>query len=246
MNDLWINRSHNTHARNRIVCFPHAGGSSSFFKNWATQFPLSEICSVRYPGRAERIAEEQPNNIVDLAKNIAAAVQEISDLPLVLFGHSMGAAIAFETAKFLEGRGTKISHLLASGSRNGPFPNKETYIEEDDENLCKHLIEMGGTSAEIINDPIFLDLVLPSIRADGKMFHEYKTESQSIITCPITTIYGDNDIHTDIRPWAQMTSGPFREEIVNGDHFYLISNPPYDLINAQISELFSQRISSTI
>ena len=225
-----INRYTNSSAKYRLICFPHAGGQASFFQQWPQELNKFEVCSIRYPGRAERIDENQPTDLCLLASQITSAIQPLNDLPLILFGHSMGAAVALEVARSLENSGYSISHLIASGSRNGPLPQKEPHVEEDDESLCKHLVEMGGMASDVINDPIFLDLVLPSIRADGKMFKEYNMSINKKIKCPITTFYGDIDEHADIRPWESITNNVFNEICVKGDHFYLIDMPPYKYI----------------
>jgi pyochelin biosynthetic protein PchC len=230
--DIWLSRPLQKELRvqRRLICFPHAGGAASFFRSWQSYLTNFEVCSVRYPGRAERIDEEQPTDLRQLAWGIAEAIAPLNDSPLILFGHSLGAAVALETARALEEKGIEIMHLFASGSRNGPCPLRPAYIEEDDESLCSHLVEMGGTSSENVNDPTFRELVFPSIRADGKMFHEYKMTIYPQLQCPITTIYGHVDHHADIRPWEDLTLGEFCENKVTGDHFYLISNPPLDII----------------
>lgn len=230
--DLWLSKQQTfKEPMYRIICFPHAGGAASFFKNWAKNLPSFELYSVRYPGRAERIDESQPTDLIEIAEAVATIIEPVAQLPLILFGHSMGAVVALETARSLEKKGIEIKHLFASGSRNGPLLKETMNIEEDNAELCKHLVEMGGTDSEAIKDPLFLELILPSIRADGKMFSQYKMNFQPKLQCSITTIYGESDGHADVRPWQKITSGKFEENSVSGNHFYLISNPPYNLIN---------------
>jgi len=241
--ETWVNRHTNSSAKYRLICFPHAGGHSSFFHQWAQELNEFEVCSILYPGRAERIDENQPTDLYLVASQIASAIQPLNDLPLILFGHSMGAAVALEAARSLQNSGYNVSHLIASGSRNGPLPQKEPHVEEDDESLCKHLVEMGGTAPDVINDPIFLDLVLPSIRADGKMFKEYNMSINTKLKCPITTLYGDIDEHADIRPWESITNNVFNEICVKGDHFYLVDMPPYKHIREIVK---SSNLSKTI
>src|SRR6266852_5398189 len=85
--------------RERLICFPHAGGSASFFRDWGNHLPESEVYGVCYPGRAERIDEPPPTDLRQLAGEIAAAVEPLSDRPIALFGHSMGGIVALETAR---------------------------------------------------------------------------------------------------------------------------------------------------
>src|SRR5581483_2496767 len=61
-------------AGQRLVCFPHAGGSASFFRAWGSNLPGIEVHAVRYPGRGERISEPPPTDLRQLGDEIAAAV----------------------------------------------------------------------------------------------------------------------------------------------------------------------------
>lgn len=216
-------------SRHRLICFPHAGGSASFFRTWGEHIPDCEVYAVKYPGRAERFNEPQPNNLRQLAYQISEAIEALAVDTVALFGHSMGAAIALETARCLEARGVNITHLIASGSRNGtlPPPYMQTPEDDDDDTLCDQLVNMGGTDPEVTADPVFRELVLPSVRADAQMFHAYKMKPLPTLKCPVTTIYGDLDVHADIRPWRDLAAGGFKEFCVTGDHFYLISMPPF-------------------
>lgn len=220
----------------RIICFPHAGASSSFFREWNTeQLPGAEVYAVCYPGRAARINEPLPLDIKKMAVEISTALISASNVPLVFFGHSMGAVVALETAVTLQAQGIELMHLFVSGSRNGKLPLKVVLEEEkDDDVICEQIIQMGGTDPNIVSDPIFRELILPAIKADGKMFNEYEMKLQMLLNCPITAIYGDEDTHADIRPWNQLTQLRFDEICVSGDHFYLVSSPPFSMLRRSL------------
>lgn len=223
----------------QLICFPHAGGSAAFFRDWPSKLPEYEIYSVCYPGRGERITEPLPIDLVELSKDISRAIYNIvDDRPIAFFGHSMGAAIALETARSLESLGVSIYHLFASGSRNGVCPPSNISKEvEDDHTICTQLLELGGTDPEIVNDPIFKELILPSVRADGKMFHNYKMTPKPFLQCQVTTIYGDKDPHADIRPWYTLAPNGFEEKCVHGNHFYLITTPPFNIIHESLKSV---------
>lgn len=219
----------------RIICFPHAGASSSFFRGWNTeQFPRGEVYAVCYPGRAARINEPLPLDIKKMAVEISTALISAFNVPLVFFGHSMGAVVALETAVILRAKGIELMHLFVSGSRNGKLPPKVVLEEKDDDVICKQLVQMGGTDPNIVSDPIFRELILPAIKADGKMFNKYEMRLQLLLNCPITAIYGDGDAHADIRPWNQLTQLEFNEICVSGDHFYLVSSPPFSILRESL------------
>lgn len=238
----WLHCSHpNPQSPVRLICFPHAGGSSSFFRSWGKSMEDYEIHTVLYPGRAERINDPFPSDLQDLAIHIANAIEPLANCQIALFGHSMGAAIALETARALETRGISVAHLFASGSKHGPLPFKSrgSSTIEDDATICEQLIQMGGTDPELVTDPLFLELILPSVRADGQMFHAYDMALDPPLKCPVTTIYGDNDIHADIRPWRDITLTEFNEYQVVGDHFYLVSTPPFTELHEHLKPIQS-------
>lgn len=231
--DIWLRCSiPHREPTQRLICFPHAGGAASFFRDWGNHLPEFEVHAVRYPGRAERIDEPPPTNLRALARQIADAVEPLSDRPLTLFGHSLGAVVALETTRFLEARGVRLARLYASGSRDAPYSAGQVTGGEDDDAVAMRLVRMGGTDPELAADPLFQELVLPYVRSDGRMFHDYGFHPEPVLRCPVTSIVGDVDVDADRRPWRDLTTGEFSELVVPGDHFYLVADPPYALLRA--------------
>ncbi|MDI5938946.1 MULTISPECIES: thioesterase II family protein [unclassified Micromonospora] len=227
----------NAGAPRRLVCFPHAGGSAVFFRDWGRRLPECEVLAVRYPGRGERIDEPEPTDLVPLARDIAEALVPLADRPMVLFGHSMGAVVALETARAMRAAGVEPAHLIASGSRDVPADEpafRGAEEEEDDDAILARLVRLGGTDAELAEDPIFQELVLPYIRSDGRMFHAYRMEPTPRLGCPVTTVVGDIDTDADRRPWRELTTGAHREVSVRGNHFYLVNEPPVDVVRSAL------------
>lgn len=111
----WIRRFHpGSAAPVRLVCFPHAGGSASYY------FPVSKALSsvadvqvLQYPGRQDRRTTPFVEDMDELADAVTAVLRDQLDLPLVLFGHSMGATLAFEVAARLEREGVELSAMFA-------------------------------------------------------------------------------------------------------------------------------------
>src|ERR1700712_4687720 len=117
----WIRRFHESPgASARLVCFPHAGGAATYFYPLSrTLAPSIEALAVQYPGRQDRRAEPCVDDIHELADLVAPALLEWADRPLALFGHSMGATLAFEVAGRLEKAGVRPAGLFVSGRRGG-------------------------------------------------------------------------------------------------------------------------------
>ena len=64
--------------------------------------PKVEVLAVQYPGRQERRDEPGVQNIARLADRLLQVLADDLDRPLALFGHGVGASLAFELAGRLE------------------------------------------------------------------------------------------------------------------------------------------------
>src|SRR5437764_673359 len=98
----------------RIVCCPHSGGSAAYFRPWQQLAPPDvTVLAVQYPGRHDRLAEPFARSIQEVADAVAAEIGQQS-APVVLFGHSMGSSVAYETARRLRGIGAPLAALVVS------------------------------------------------------------------------------------------------------------------------------------
>ncbi|MFD0150081.1 thioesterase II family protein [Streptomyces sp. NPDC055721] len=225
----------------RLVCFPHAGGSAQFFGSWSDALPGIEVQSVLYPGRAQRIAEPPPVDLRGMVADIAEALRPLDDRPLVFFGHSMGAVIAYETALLLKRRGTPILRLFASGCRapHRERPSLPDGGEFTEEAVVAAVMELGGVDAELMANKMMRELVLPYLIGDLRMFEAYEHRATDVLDCPVTAIAGDTDEHVTAAEadfWSVVTRGPFRRHQLPGGHFYLTDHPPFDLIEEALRE----------
>ncbi|KPI19100.1 Oleoyl-(acyl-carrier-protein) hydrolase [Actinobacteria bacterium OK074] len=224
--DAWITRFRPLpDAPVRLVCFPHAGGSAGFF------FPLVEplapdveLLAVQYPGRQNRRLEPCVDDIGALADAVAAALAEggrSDDRPLALFGHSMGAVVAFETARRLD---RPPLRLYASGRRAPGTHRAEHVHRRDDDGIVAELRELSGTDSRILGDEEILRMILPAIRADYRAVETYRPAPGATVDCPVSALVGDSDPRVTLdeaRAWAGHTTGPFDLTVFTGGHFYL-------------------------
>ncbi|MFD9574662.1 thioesterase II family protein [Streptomyces sp. NPDC059982] len=225
--------------RLRLVCFPHVGGGASFFQPWAERTPDDvQLMAVRYPGREDRLLEEPATNMRDLAEPLVRACAGMRDLPLAFFGHSMGAAVAFEVAWRLEREyGAALSCLFVSAR---PGPGRDglglRYHEMTDEELLESISGLGGTRSAVLDNPELRELVLPAIRADYGLIARYRAPSTRL-NAPITVYSGDSDTDVDeaaVAAWSKVTASAFAARSFEGGHFYLTEKTP-----ALLGDLFA-------
>ncbi|MER6569566.1 alpha/beta fold hydrolase [Streptomyces sp. NPDC001093] len=214
-------------APHRLVCFPHAGGSASFY------FPVSramspgvDVLAVQYPGRQDRRHEPCVDSIPRLADLLVDEVRPWFDRPVTFFGHSMGASLAFELASRLEAEGLVLHGLFASGRRAPSTVRDERVHLLDDDGLIADITRLSGTDTQVLGDPEILRMILPSVRADYRAAETYRYTPGPKLRCPVFALTGDADPQVTLdeaRAWSEHTSGAFTLGVFPGGHFYLNS-----------------------
>jgi pyochelin biosynthesis protein PchC len=230
--EAWIRRYHRAPGSSvQLVCFPHAGGSASFY------FPVSkalsprvDVCAVQYPGRQDRRSEPPIDNIPELADAVAAAIRPLADRPLAFFGHSMGAVLGYEVALRLERDGASpLTRLYVSGRRAPSRVRAESVHRLDDEGIVAELRELSGTGTELLTDPEALDMILPAVKNDYRAVETYRDVPGRTLSCPVSALIGDTDPRVtadEAKAWAGHTTGAFDLRIFPGGHFYLLDQAP--------------------
>jgi surfactin synthase thioesterase subunit len=217
-----------------LVCFPHAGGSASFYFPLARRLaPEVDVVGVQYPGRQERRGEPLIDRIDALADRIAAVLPEFPGRRLVFLGHSMGASVAFEVARRLEaGSGPRPERLLASAGAAPSAQVDRSVHRRSDAGLVQELAALSGTTGAILADPEVLAAVLPVVRADYTAIETYHRPVGTAVSCPVLALAADADPITSVRQaraWAHHTTGSFGFHLFDGGHFYL-ENWPVEVV----------------
>jgi surfactin synthase thioesterase subunit len=239
-NGLWVRRFHPTpDAPVRLACLPHAGGSASYyFPVSAALAPHAEVLAVQYPGRQDRRHEPCVDNIQELAEQVFAALSPWTDRPLALFGHSMGASLAFEVARLLEHRAGVVPAALFASGRRAPSRHRDENVHaQGDQRLIQEIQRLSGTEARLLDDPEVLRMALPALRSDYKAAETYRYAPGPDLSCPVTAFVGDADPKASVEEaadWALHTTGSFELKVYGGGHFFLNDHAPS--VIAEIAE----------
>ncbi|MFD4245117.1 thioesterase II family protein [Streptomyces sp. NPDC058525] len=240
--EKWLRRSHPAPDSGvRLVCLPHAGGSASFYFPMSKALaPAVEVLAVQYPGRQDRRGEPNIPSLPDLADRIFEAVRSLDEKPLALFGHSMGAVLAYEVALRMQDAGLPSPVRLFTSGRRAPSCERDEGVHtQSDEHMVAELRKLSGTSAAMLNDPELLEMIMPAIRSDYRAVETYRYEPGRRLDCPVTVLTGDSDPRVSIEEaaaWENHTDGPTDLHVLPGGHFYLAEQ------NARVAALVARRL----
>ena len=256
--------------RASVFCFAHAGGTASTYAPWSRalngslQAAAIEIVGIEQPGHGMRMDEELCADVPRLANGIARSIQqELMRTPRLeygFYGHSLGAVIAFETARVLARLGVRgPGRLFVGACRTPEMPPVRPTVGHLLENEFIKAVQQryGGIPAAVLEEPELLEMILPVMRADFAAYENYRYQARTDqlrldqvqenrirpdLGCPITAFAGMSDPVVraeDMAGWAHHTSGPFHLHAVPGDHFFMAQSR--DRVLDIISGAFRQK-----
>ena len=226
-NTPWIAYSKfNPQAELRLFCFPYAGGSALAFRSWQEALPSNiEVCPIELPGRGYRLMESPFSEVVPLVQVCGQDLLPYLDKPFAFFGHSLGALICFELARFLRREYGKVPvHLFVSGRQAPHIPELSPIYSLPDPKFLQALSRLNGTPKEVLENAEMMKMLIPIIRADLAIDETYIYTSELSLESPITAFGGWQDPETcleDIKAWQEHTSGSFSIKMFPGDHFFI-------------------------
>jgi medium-chain acyl-[acyl-carrier-protein] hydrolase len=221
----------------RLYCFPYAGAGHTVFQHWRAGLPGEiELALVKLPGRGARFGEPRATSLAELAEALAVAITQASSdgIPFAFFGHSMGALLAFETARRLARQELSPTLLLVS-ARTAPVAHgwRERLANLPQAQFLDIVRGMNGVPQELLDNPEWIELFLPIIRDDFALCEDYRYSAAPLLSCPIHVLAGETDISVPLSlldGWAKESQAECRTWLFPGGHFYLFE---------QESELFA-------
>jgi len=219
------------------VVFPHAGAAAAGYRRLATALAAGgDTYIVQYPQRAERLREPAPETVYHLAVGLFEAGPWNGVAPLRLFGHSMGAIVAFEFARIAESRNVAVERLWVSA---GPAPSAVSGMPQlptTDDALLADIADLGATDPDLLADDEFAELITTAVRADYHAINRYACGPGVRIRADICVLGARDDDRVDaeaLRLWETHTAGACELFWYDGGHFYL--NEHIDAVAAQVN-----------
>jgi surfactin synthase thioesterase subunit len=207
------------------VVFPHAGAAAASYRGLATALAAGrDTYIVQYPQRADRLSDPAPDTVYHLALGLFEAGPWRRVAPLRLFGHSMGAVVAFEFARIAQSHDVAVQRLWVSA---GPAPctvSGMPVLPTSDDGMLADIADLGGTDPALLADEEFAELLTTAMRADYQAINRYDCAPGVRIRADIHVLGAREDHRVDaeaLRLWENHTAGAFELSLYDGGHFYL-------------------------
>ena len=212
--------------RTRLICFPHAGGPAAAYRPWAPLVPDDvELVAIELPARWTRIAEPALRSIEAIVDALEPELVPLTTDRYALFGHSMGAIVAFELARRLRALGLPPpSRLIVSAARAPHLPREPDIHHLPEPQFLDGVVGYGGMPAAVLDEPGLLEMVLPSLRGDFTAIERWRYRPGPPLEVPISAFGGTEDPTVDraqLAAWGEHTRAGFEAQQLPGDHFYL-------------------------
>ncbi|TDD59254.1 thioesterase [Kribbella antibiotica] len=217
----WFPRiARRTDARVRLVCLGGAGTGSTEFATWHHGLPeWVEVWAAQLPGRERRIREAPAKTMAELADPLAEELQQDGP-PVVLFGHSFGALIAYEVARRLEVAGLAVASTVVPHLQATRLP----VTNDDDETLLAWARSANGTDPELLADERFARWLAEDLRVTLRIRRDYPAVLPERLRCPVLAIGGAGDpdaTAVDLAEWRQYAAAGFDQVEIGSGHFFL-------------------------
>jgi surfactin synthase thioesterase subunit len=212
-----------------FICVPYSGGSSFAYQRLVPYVPKNwKMTTLAFPGRGQRIREPLIYDLENLVQDSWQQLKDFSKEPYILFGHSLGATLAWLLVhKAMEEKSTLPVHLFLSGTDGPSNPPRLPYrylLPKEDFKV--KLKTYGGIPDEILNDEMAFAFFEPILRADFRAVETWKYTRKALLNIPATVITGTEEgiPEPNIRLWQKEFTSQIAFEKVDGNHFFLFEN----------------------
>ncbi|MDB6171653.1 MAG: Oxidoreductase, short chain dehydrogenase/reductase family [Chthoniobacteraceae bacterium] len=241
----WIVRARGAEtAPMRMICFHSMGVGASLFTHFLLHPPPNvEILAIQLPGRENRHAEPPPDQFSKVIDGLVEALEPWLDKPFCFWGHSFGGIVAWEVARRVRrDHGLEPFHFVVSGTiapHLVPVWQKRDVLSRAmlNDNPIEYLISL----ARFVEDPEFLNRILPLMRADYPLLMTYQHTPDVPLSCGLTAFSAlqDDFVYPDeTAQWRAYTQNKFVFHTVDGDHWFLNRNR--ELISAKLARICSE------
>lgn len=144
----------------KLIAIPFAGGNKYSYERFLHFLPPNmTLHSVEFPGRGDRLDEENLSDIRALALDVLEQIkQDVQNCEYIIYGHSMGALVGYELVKEILKRKYRTPSVLFFTGRAAPSVPEELRRSTYPKELFWHEVsKYGGIPDEILSSGELLD-----------------------------------------------------------------------------------------
>lgn len=196
------------------------------YLRWRRSLPSwIRVVPVELPGHGVRFGESFVEDFGTLAGRLCDEIVHLTTRRWALFGHSMGALLAFGIVQRLQmAKGSLPQVLFVSGSPAPSQRDLDRFADKGDEAaLIADLRKQGGTSEEVFDNLELLRITLGALDADYRVCESFDYRPTTPLTMPMHAFAGrDDDIEQRrVEAWQVEAGAPFSLQWFDGGHFFI-------------------------
>jgi surfactin synthase thioesterase subunit len=234
-----------------LYSFPYAGGGARVFTPLAEQAPSHlTVRAVEAPGRGARLREPLITDYDELVESLAGyLIADFLRRPpgtrYATLGHSAGAVLAVAVSRSMAGAlgQPPVRCFLAAAEAPHLTPHAGARSPSDGE-LLATLAGYGVTTPQMLAEPLFVQHILPILRADLGIVSQYHKAGSLRVDYPFTLIAAGNDRTVAagaVWAWSAYTVAGCRRVVLGGDHFSIL-HAPRELLAAVEADLTEELV----
>lgn len=247
----YLARAPQPHAPVRLLCFPFAGGGASAYARWQRELDARgasvDVLPVRLPGREGRSGEPRFTELTSLVEELDEELDEVLASPHLLYGHSMGALIAYALIRRRQERGAPLPRaalLAAYRAPHLPPPRIDSDANADadfgasssdgaesgsgaesgaDFDLARALVALGGLPEALLGHPEWLRALLSVVRDDLALCASAGSAGGPV-RVPLHLFAGADDSlvrASEVTAWRRYAARGCEVRVLPGGHFFL-------------------------
>jgi len=233
----------------RVFLFPHAGSGGTIYRNWGGLLPAEFAQQVVVlPGREKRLDETAFTSVEPLVEAVyEALLAELDYRPFALFGHCLGAQLAYRVAVCMERDGEAPPSLVGVSGWAPEGFQQATYEQSQmpEPEMITWMKTLGSFPAEVYANPQILAMVIPALRADLAVFSTY-VDDCAAVACPLVSYSGRSDplmAPGAMGSWTSRARHYLGNSEFPGDHFYIDTPDHAVAVTADLTRHLRRRLA---
>lgn len=208
-----------------VALIHHAGGSAVDFLPFVRHLPRRwRLLGLELPARYPSVQRPPCHTVEEAVGGMLGALWAEVPGPFAVFGHSMGALLAYELARVLERRGRPPVWLgLSAGAAprlaTGDLRHRWAYDQ-----LVGFMRTRGAAPGDLWQEPHILERMEHCLRNDLAIVDTYEYRAGPPLSTAMSVYSGSADPvvgDAELKPWVGHARGEVAFHTWPGGHFYL-------------------------